>query len=54
MEDLERHLALVLQVLGEEYGRHPAPPDLAIEAITAGQRRGKAFVHFHQVAGRRT
>ena len=33
MEDLDRHLAVVLQVFGEEDRGHPPAPQLALQAV---------------------
>ena len=37
MEHLERHRAVVLQVLRQEHGGHPAPAQLALEQVAARQ-----------------
>ena len=36
LQDLDRDLEIVLQVLGEMHGRHPALPDLALDAVAIG------------------
>ena len=38
LEDLERDLAVVLQVLGEVHGRHAALAELALDAVAVGER----------------
>ena len=35
LEDLERHVTVVLQVLGEVHRRHPALTDLTLDAVAA-------------------
>ena len=42
-QDLHRHLAVVLQVLGEVHRRHAALAELALDAVAAGERGGQAF-----------
>src|SRR4029079_10789162 len=37
IEHFERDVALVLEVAGEEYGRHAAAPELTLEGVAAGQ-----------------
>ena len=39
MQDLERDRAVVLDVLGEEHGRHAAAPDLAEQLVSPSQPR---------------
>ena len=41
---LTRHLALVLQVLGEVHGGHAALPELALEAVAVLQGVGQGWV----------
>ena len=38
-QDLHRHLAVVLQVLGEIHGRHAALAELALDAVAGGEGR---------------
>jgi hypothetical protein len=38
---LERHLAVVLQVLGEIHGGHPARAELPLDRVAVGQRRAQ-------------
>src|SRR5215831_6716560 len=40
---LERHLSLVLQVLGEIHGRHPARANLALDRVPLGERVAQRF-----------
>ena len=41
-EDLERHLAVVLEIVGEVDGRHAAAPELALEGVAVGEGSGEA------------
>ena len=45
MQDLDRDLAAVLQVLGEIDRGHAALAELAVEAIAIGERIGEAVEH---------
>ena len=36
-EHLDRHFAVVLQVLGEVDGRHAAAPDLSLDGVAVGK-----------------
>ena len=38
LEDLERDLAVVLQIAGQIHEGHPALPQLSLEGVAAGQR----------------
>jgi len=40
-DDLDRHLAAVLQVASEVHGRHAALAEFPLDLITAGQRRAQ-------------
>ena len=42
LQDLERHLAVVLEVLGEVHGGHAALAEFALDAVAVGQRGGEA------------
>jgi hypothetical protein len=42
VQDLDRHLAAVLEILGEMDGGHAALAQLPHEAVAVGQRRRKA------------
>jgi len=42
-DDLDRHLAAVLQVASEVHGRHAARAELALNLAAAGQRRAQRF-----------
>ena len=42
-EDLERHLAVMLQVPREVYRGHSASAELAVDPVAVGQRRGQAI-----------
>jgi hypothetical protein len=42
-QDLDRDLAIVLQVLGEVHRGHAAPPQLALDAVALGERGGQAL-----------
>ncbi|MBK6458003.1 MAG: hypothetical protein IPF87_18270 [Gemmatimonadetes bacterium] len=48
-QHLERHLAVVPQVVGEVDGRHPAGPDLSIDAIPLTQARLESLSHVHEI-----
>src|SRR6185312_7169382 len=37
LQHLDRHVALVLEILGEEHRGHPAGPKLAFDAVAAGE-----------------
>src|SRR5690348_4606603 len=41
---LERHLAVMAKVFGDVHCRHPARADLALEAVTIGQRGAQPFL----------
>ena len=43
-QHLERDLAVVAQVVREVDGGHAARPELALDAVAVGQRRGQALV----------
>ena len=45
-QDLDRHLSVVLEVLGEVHGGHAASPELAIEPVAVGERSGE-LIHLH-------
>ena len=42
LEQLDRDLAAVAQIVGEVDGRHPAAADLALDPVAAGERRTEA------------
>jgi hypothetical protein len=42
-QDFERDFTIVLQVLREIDGRHSARAELALDAVTVSNSRGKAF-----------
>ena len=46
-EDLHRHLALVLQVLGEEDGGHAALAELALDAVGRAEGALELAAHVH-------
>jgi hypothetical protein len=48
VEHLERHRAIVLQVVSEEDGRHPAAAQLALQTIALGQRRAETGIGVRQ------
>ena len=52
-EHLDRHLAVVLQVLGEVHRRHSASAQLAFEAVAVGQGGGEAVACVAHAWGRR-
>jgi hypothetical protein len=37
MEDLDRDLPVVLEVLGQEHGSHAAPADLALDRVAVNE-----------------
>src|SRR5487761_2103158 len=41
-QDLQRDLAVVLEIVGEINGRHAARAELALEAVAGGEGRGEA------------
>ena len=41
LEDLDRDLPIVLQVLGEEHRGHPSFAQLAFDPVTIGEERGE-------------
>jgi hypothetical protein len=48
LEDLERDLTLVLQVLGQIDGGHPALPELALDPVAVGDGGADSgLVHAH-------
>ncbi len=51
LEDLERHLALVLEVLGQVHRGHAALAQLALDAVAVGQGGGEAVQGVGQVIG---
>ena len=48
VQDLERHLAIVLEVTRQVYGRHPAAAELALDAVAVG----KCVVEFGHGVGK--
>ena len=48
LQDLEGDLAVVLEVFGELDGGHAALAELALDAVTGGQRRGQARIEVGQ------
>src|SRR4051812_6914951 len=42
LEQLQRDLAAVAEIVGEGDGGHPAAPDHALDAVAAGERRTEA------------
>jgi len=57
-EDFERHLAVMLEVIGQIDGGHPAPPELPLHCVAARQSGGEsgeliAVGHTRKYGGRR-
>jgi len=50
IEHLHGDLAMMLQVLGQVDGGHPAATDLAVESITVGEGRPEAFLWVHRLS----
>src|SRR2546425_10004002 len=50
-EHLDRHLAVVLLVLGEVDGRHAAPAELAVDGVAVREGRGEGGVRFRHARG---
>jgi hypothetical protein len=42
-EDLDRHLAVMLEIVRQVDGRHPAPAELALEGVAAPEGGAEAF-----------
>jgi hypothetical protein len=42
-EHLDRYRALILEIVGQEYLRHPALPQLTLELVAGGKRFAEAF-----------
>ena len=42
LEDLDRHLAVVLEVLGQIHGGHAALAQLPLDAVAVGERGGES------------
>ncbi len=42
-EHLDRDFAAMLQVLCQVHGRHPAPAELALDGVAAGESSAEAF-----------
>ena len=42
LQDLERDLPVVLEVVGEVHRRHPARAELPLDPVTVGEGRGEA------------
>ena len=52
-EHLDRDLALVLQVFGQEDGGHAALAELALEQVAGAQRPLQSFTQFHSTGRER-
>ena len=46
VQDLDRHLAVVLQVFREKHGGHAAATDLRVDPVAIGKRRADLLKQF--------
>ncbi len=54
LQDLERDLAVVLEILGQEHRGHPTCAELALDAVAVGQSRGEAVGEISHLGARYT
>lgn len=50
-EHRDRHLAVVLEVLGQADGGHAALAELSLEGVAVGQGGARAFQWIHRIPG---